>query len=292
MAKTNFVNGNPAQGIMGTVVTAEFLNAVNNHYHTGLDEDGHGALAYAVDTGSANSYQISLNPPLQTLIVGMPIHFKALNTNTGPATLKINTLNPIPIKKNVNQDLQSQDILANEIVTVVYDGTNFQIVKPYIDNKIVYQNTINTATNLINISNLDINNHKRYKITIKLRNLIAGELSLFINNDQTQTNYRNLLIQRKWGTAIAGNDRNNAYISYGLIANISTMIKGEIEGMNGYINGRFHITDNVGAFTTNYQFIILDYIYTVQISNLTSLQLVHSGGNGIGQNTEILIEKT
>lgn len=70
MPKTNFINGNPAQGIMGTIVTAEFLNAVNNHYHTGLDEDGHGALAYAIDTGCANSYQISLTPELSTLITG------------------------------------------------------------------------------------------------------------------------------------------------------------------------------------------------------------------------------
>ena len=38
MPKTNFVNGDPSQGIMGTVVTAEFLNALNNHRHTGMRE--------------------------------------------------------------------------------------------------------------------------------------------------------------------------------------------------------------------------------------------------------------
>lgn len=291
MPKTNFINGNPAQGIMGTVVTAEFLNAVNNHYHTGLDEDGHGALAYAVDTGSANSYQISLTPELSTLITGMPIYFKASNTNTGPATLKIGNLTPVSIKKNVVQDLQPGDIIAGEIVSVVYDGTNFQIVKPYIDNKIIYENTIQSSTNSINISGLDLLNHKKYYITLKLKNLINGELSMFINNDTTQTNYRNLLIQRKWGMPIAGNERNNAYITYNLVANIDTLIKGEIEMMNGYINGRFHITDNIGAFTTNYQFIILDYLYTIQISNLTMINFVHSAGNGIGTDTKVLIEK-
>lgn len=291
MAKTNFINGNPSQGIMGTVVTAEFLNAVNNHYHTGLDEDGHGALAYAVDTGTINSYQISLTPELSTLITGMPIYFKASNTNTGPATLKIGNLNPVSIKKNVVQDLQPGDILAGEIVTVVYDGTNFQIVKPYIDNKTIYQETIQTATDNININNLDINNHKKYLITIKLKNLINGELSMFINNDETQTNYRNLLIQRRWGYAVAGDDRNNAYITYGLIAGKNTFIRGEIETFDGYVSGKFHITDNVQIFTNYYQFIKLDYLYTVQIVNVTSLKFVHSAGNGIGTGTEILIEK-
>lgn len=55
----------------------------------------------------------------------------ASSTNTGPATLKIGNLSPVSIKKNVVQDLQPGDIIAGEIVSVVYDGTNFQIVKPY-----------------------------------------------------------------------------------------------------------------------------------------------------------------
>lgn len=43
MAKTVFVDGDPSQGIMGTVVNAAFLNkifGINGHRHTGLDDDG------------------------------------------------------------------------------------------------------------------------------------------------------------------------------------------------------------------------------------------------------------
>lgn len=127
MAKTNFVNGNPSQGIMGTVVTAEFLNAVNNHRHRGLAEDGDGAIDYAVDTGTANNYAIALNPALTGYIEGMPIHFKAATTNTGASTLNINGLGAKPIKRN-GGDLLADTIKAGQIVCVTYDGVNFQLV--------------------------------------------------------------------------------------------------------------------------------------------------------------------
>lgn len=128
MAKTAFVNGNPAQGILGTVVTAEFLNAVNNHHHTGRDVDGEGALPYAADTGAADAYAIALDPALSGYITGMPIFFKAANANTGASTLDINGLGTKSIKKSTDVDLVAGDIKAGQIVLVVYDGVNFQAI--------------------------------------------------------------------------------------------------------------------------------------------------------------------
>lgn len=128
MPKTNFVDGDPSQGILGTVVTADFINTLNKHYHTGLDQDGHGALPYADDVGTADAYVVNLNPPLLQYVSGMPIFFKAASTNTGPATVKVNTLGVIPIKKNTGQDLAAGDIQAGQIVMVMYDGANFQLV--------------------------------------------------------------------------------------------------------------------------------------------------------------------
>ncbi|MBP7529226.1 MAG: hypothetical protein KA801_14965 [Syntrophorhabdaceae bacterium] len=128
MAKTLFVNGNPAQGILGTVVTAEFLNAVNKHHHTGRDVDGEGALPYAADTGAADAYAIALDPALNEYVTGMPIFFKAANANTGASTLDINGLGTKGIKKNTDVDLTAGDIKAGQIVLVVYDGTSFQTI--------------------------------------------------------------------------------------------------------------------------------------------------------------------
>lgn len=128
MGKTTYVDGNPAEGVPGTIVTADFLNKVNNHYHTGRDVDGEGALAYAADSGAADAYVVTLSPALDEYITGMPITFKAANANTGASTIDVNELGAKTIKKNGSEDLAVGDILAGQIVTIVYDGTNFQLM--------------------------------------------------------------------------------------------------------------------------------------------------------------------
>ncbi len=128
MAKTLFVDGNPQQGILGTVVNAAFLNALNTHRHDGLDIDGHGALDYAVDTGAANAYVINLTPDLLAHVPGMPIRFKAANTNTGASTIAIDALAAVAIKKFGSMDLNNGDIKAGQIYQVIYDGMNYQLV--------------------------------------------------------------------------------------------------------------------------------------------------------------------
>jgi hypothetical protein len=128
MSKTNFVDGDPSRGILGTVVTADFLNALNKHYHTGLDQDGHGALPYATDTGTANAYVVNLNPALTQYVNGMPIFFKATNASTGASTINVNGLGIKPIKKNITLNLVTGDIQVGQIIMVLYDGANFQLI--------------------------------------------------------------------------------------------------------------------------------------------------------------------
>jgi len=127
MAKTTFVDGNPQQGVQGTIVTAEFLNALNNHRHRGLAQDGDGAIDYAPDTGAANAYVIALAPALTARVVGMPIHFMAANANTGPSTLN-DGLGVVNISKNFDQPLAAGDIKAGQMVTVAWDGVDYQML--------------------------------------------------------------------------------------------------------------------------------------------------------------------
>lgn len=124
MSKTIFDDTPP----VGTVVTAAFLNALNNHRHTGRDNDGEGASNYALATGSANAYAVTLSPVLDTHIAGMPIVFKANHTNTGAATINLNALGALPIKRPDGADLQADDILSGQIVMVVYDGAAYQLL--------------------------------------------------------------------------------------------------------------------------------------------------------------------
>ncbi len=130
MSKTTFINGNPSQGIQGTRVTAEFLNAVNAHRHTGLDEDGHGALDYAVAAGYNDAYAITLPLPLSAHVEGMPIAFKANFSNTGAASLNVNNLGAVTITA-LNQPLSAGMILEGSVVHVVFDGTNYQLQSPF-----------------------------------------------------------------------------------------------------------------------------------------------------------------
>lgn len=87
---------------------------------------------YAVDTGGANAYVITLNPApsTQASLVGVPITFKAVNANTTASTLNINGLGIVNIKHNDGTALNSGEIPANSMVTALYDGTNYQIQNP------------------------------------------------------------------------------------------------------------------------------------------------------------------
>lgn len=83
---------------------------------------------YATDTGIASAYVITLTPAPTAYATGQSFIFKAANTNGGASTLNVNGLGVTPIKKQNDQDLLGADIETGSIVTVVYDGTNFQML--------------------------------------------------------------------------------------------------------------------------------------------------------------------
>lgn len=108
-------------------IPSAFLNKIFSHRHDGKNEDGSAPINYAVDSGVADAYVVDLSPALTEHVAGMPIKFKASNGNTGVSTVKFNDLAVVSIKKNVSDALQAGDITAGEIVTVIYDGVNYQL---------------------------------------------------------------------------------------------------------------------------------------------------------------------
>lgn len=84
-------------------------------------------VAYAVDSVGTDAYAITPSPAETAYVTGKEYTFKAGTANTGAATLNVNSLGAKTIKKDVSTDLATGDILANQIVTVKYDGTNFQM---------------------------------------------------------------------------------------------------------------------------------------------------------------------
>lgn len=82
------------------------------------------------DAGSTDAYAILASPGISAYYTGMVAVFKANTANTGAATLNVNSQGATAIKKLKDQDLETGDILAGQWVTVVYDGTNFQMLSP------------------------------------------------------------------------------------------------------------------------------------------------------------------
>lgn len=82
---------------------------------------------YVVDTGAVNAYAIAPSPAITAYVAGQQFTFKVTNTNTGASTLAVNGLAATPIKKQVSVALVGGELLAGQVVSVVYDGTNFQI---------------------------------------------------------------------------------------------------------------------------------------------------------------------
>ena len=89
-----------------------------------------GQAVYDADTGGDDTYVVTLNPAPTSISAGMIINFKVTTANTGECTLNPNSLGATAIKKNVSHDLETGDIIASTIVSVIFDGTNFQLLNP------------------------------------------------------------------------------------------------------------------------------------------------------------------
>lgn len=110
--------GTPSAG--NKFVTADSLNSsVQNS-----------SLNYGSSAVGSDAYAINPTPAIAAYTAGQVFHVKADVANTGAATLNVSGLGAKDIKKYVNADLATGDIVAGQVFTVVYDGTNFQMVVP------------------------------------------------------------------------------------------------------------------------------------------------------------------
>lgn len=87
-------------------------------------------LPYAADAGANDTYAVTLTPAPTAYTAGMVVNFKANTVNTGAATLNVNGLGAKTIVKSLNLTLHNGDIKAGQIVSVIYDNTNFQLLSP------------------------------------------------------------------------------------------------------------------------------------------------------------------
>ena len=112
--------------------TAWVLAAAGREDITALQEglDAHQAdetqhVPYAVASGSANTYAVTLSPTPTSLVAGMALAVKINVDSTGASTININGLGAKGIKKANGTDVTN--LKANGIYTLRYDGTNFTL---------------------------------------------------------------------------------------------------------------------------------------------------------------------
>jgi len=83
---------------------------------------------FAADAQASDTYVITLTPAPGALATGQIFHFTANTVNTGAATLNVNSLGAKAILKNNDVALADGDIEAGQAVSVIYDGTSFQML--------------------------------------------------------------------------------------------------------------------------------------------------------------------
>jgi hypothetical protein len=85
-----------------------------------------------VTGGAANAFTLTHSPPYLTIgsayRIGQVYVFEANHAITGSATLNIDGLGAKTIKKRVTVNLIADDILDGQMVSVIFDGTNFQML--------------------------------------------------------------------------------------------------------------------------------------------------------------------
>ena len=90
-----------------------------------------GAGTYiATVSGSANGIILSANPAITAYAVGQRFSFIAAAANTTAVTVNISGLGAKDLTKTGAIALVANEILAGAIVTIEYDGTQFQLLNP------------------------------------------------------------------------------------------------------------------------------------------------------------------
>lgn len=81
------------------------------------------------DSSGTNTVTASSTPAIAAYAAGQSFKFKAGGTNTGAVTLNLNGLGAKAVQKR-GAALVAGDITTNNVVTIVYDGTQFQMISP------------------------------------------------------------------------------------------------------------------------------------------------------------------
>lgn len=122
--------GLSAEQAMGALATGIVKNTATTGVQSIATATDLNAPLACTDAVGTDSYACNLSPAITGYATNAQYRFKAGAANTGAATLALNGLAAITIKKvagGITTDLADNDIRLGQVVDVVYDGSNFQM---------------------------------------------------------------------------------------------------------------------------------------------------------------------
>lgn len=100
-------------------------NARDNYPSSGQAQDS--AMIYAVDSGAADAYVMTLSPAITAYSDGQSFIIKPGNTNTGAVTVNINSVGAVAVVDEAGSALSAGDFIAGRYYGIVFDGTSFRL---------------------------------------------------------------------------------------------------------------------------------------------------------------------
>jgi microcystin-dependent protein len=111
-------------------VSASTIDQDFNASGSAINDSASGWVNAALDTGSTNSYIVTLNPPATQYSNGFYLAMLPLNQNTGPSSINVNGLGNIPILKADGSALTPQSMVPGTIYEMVVINSAFRIISP------------------------------------------------------------------------------------------------------------------------------------------------------------------
>lgn len=194
---TSFQSFNPGDLIEDSHVE-QFIEPIQN-----LES---GKPWFGEDIGATNAFEVDLDPAPAAYTEGMLVHFMAANDVTGASTLELNGLGPIALVKEGNASLISGDIVEDQMVSAVYDGTSFhvisQVMNPTVtaaaptENTLVYaevtKDNTSSATNLT-LPSFTFSSSKSYLMEVSINGSSSNAVRVTLDDGTTSYAYPSAL---------------------------------------------------------------------------------------------------
>lgn len=104
-----------------------------------------GTMTYVSDAGSTDTYVATYVPAVAALETGMQATFRANTANTRAATLNVNGLGALAIKKHYDQDLETGDIETGQQVTFRYRDNVWEMQSQTARNPVKYDEALSAS---------------------------------------------------------------------------------------------------------------------------------------------------